>query len=242
MFGTISNHDAATRRDWLAGIVWAVVRVWVGWQFLTAGLDKVGTSAWTGSSAGAQIRQLLGAAITPKMTGGSHPTVLAPFAWLTRHVLLPNATPLAYLVTASELLIGLALLLGLCTPVAAAGGACLNLLYLLSGSIGVNPPMLVIELSIVLVGTTAGLIGLDYFLMPALRQRFARPDAQMGNMAPTPSRRRAAPLAPRILASFAPPALWYQLLQCGPNRHNVVSVRPASRGATPVPSVRPAVR
>jgi thiosulfate dehydrogenase (quinone) large subunit len=180
----ITNDRGDSRRNWLTGIVWAVARVWVGWQFLTAGMDKVGASAWTGSSAGAQIRQLLGVAISPKLTSGAHPTVLAPYAWLARHVLLPNATPLAYLVTALELLIGLALLVGFCTRVAAAGGACLNLLYLLSGSVGVNPLMLVVEVSIVLVGTTAGLIGLDRFLMPALRRRFTDAAVRADGTAP----------------------------------------------------------
>jgi thiosulfate dehydrogenase (quinone) large subunit len=192
MFDVTNDRGVGSRRDWLTGIGWAVARVWVGWQFLTAGMDKVGASAWTGSSAGAQIRQLLGVAISPKLTSGAHPTVLAPYAWLARHVLLPNATPLAYLVTALELLIGLALLVGFCTRVAAAGGACLNLLYLLSGSVGVNPLMLVIELSIVLVGTTAGLIGLDRFLIPALRRRFT--DAAVRADSTAPARPASVPL------------------------------------------------
>jgi len=185
MFDITTDRGVNSRRNWLVGIGWAVARVWVAWQFLTAGIDKVGAAAWTGSSAGAQIRQLLGVAISPKLTSGAHPTVLAPYAWLARHVLLPNATPLAYLVTALELLIGLALLVGFRTRVAAAGGACLNLLYLLSGSVGVNPLMLVIEVSIVLVGTTAGLIGLDRFLMPAPRRRFVGPAVAADSPAPS---------------------------------------------------------
>jgi thiosulfate dehydrogenase [quinone] large subunit len=174
MIGRSRDRGAGTLQDWLAGLLWAIARVWVGWQFLDAGLSKVGAPAWTGASAGAQIRRLLDTAISPKMTGGAHPNVLGPFAWLIRHLFLPNATPLAYLVTAAEMLIGLTLMLGLFTRVAAAGGACLNMIYLLSGSIGVNPPMLAIELAIVLVGTTAGLIGLDLFLVPSLRQYRAR--------------------------------------------------------------------
>jgi thiosulfate dehydrogenase [quinone] large subunit len=176
-----ANQRGIAPSDWLTGILWAIVRIWVGWQFLTAGLSKIGTPAWTGAHAGDQIRQLLGVAVSPKMTGGSHPTVLGPYAWMIRHLFLPNAAPLAYLVTAAELVVGIALILGLCTRIAAAGGACLNLLYLLSGSAGVNPLMLSIELAIVLVGATAGLIGLDLFLMPSLRRRALRARDQHDN-------------------------------------------------------------
>jgi uncharacterized membrane protein YphA (DoxX/SURF4 family) len=112
-------------------------------------------------------------ALSPKMTHGAHHTVLGPCAWLIKHVFLPNAMPLAYLVTAAEFIVGLALVPGICTRVAAAGGACLNLLYLLSGLVGLNPVMLTLEVAIALVGTTAGLIGLDCFLMPSLRRRLA---------------------------------------------------------------------
>ncbi|HWE60669.1 MAG TPA: DoxX family protein [Chloroflexota bacterium] len=173
---SIDARRDRTRLEVLSGILWAIARVWVGWQFLSAALDKIGAPAWTGAAAGAQIRTLLGAALSPKMTQGAHPNVLGPYAWLIRHVFLPNAAPLAYLVTAAEFLVGLALLLGFCTRIAAAGGACLNLLYLLSGSVGVNPVMLTLELAIVLAGTTAGLIGLDLFLMPSLRQHLMRSD------------------------------------------------------------------
>src|SRR5690348_1169007 len=94
-----ATSRAITLRQWVSGILWAIARIWVGWQFLDAGLAKLGAPAWTGASAGAQIRQLLGTAISPKMTGGAHPTVLGPYAWAIRNVFLPNAAPLAYLVT-----------------------------------------------------------------------------------------------------------------------------------------------
>jgi thiosulfate dehydrogenase (quinone) large subunit len=169
MFGSVRSRSAA--RVWLGSILWALARIWVGWQFLDAGLAKIGAPAWTGARAGAQIRQLLGTASSAKMTGGPHATVLGPYAWAIRHLFLPEAAPLAYMVTAAEVGIGAALILGLCTRAAAAGGACLNLLYLLAGSVGVNPLMLSIELAVALVGTTAGLIGVDAFLQPALRRR-----------------------------------------------------------------------
>jgi thiosulfate dehydrogenase [quinone] large subunit len=173
MFTGRTFDQTNTARQWLAGMLWAVARICVGWVFLQASLEKIGAPEWTGAQAGAAVRGFLGYAASPQMTGGPHPNVLSPYAWLDTHVLLPHAVALSYMVTCGEFLIGVALILGLATRVAALGGAFLNIMYLLSGAAGPNVPMLPIELSIVLVGTTAGLIGLDTALLPYLRRRIA---------------------------------------------------------------------
>src|SRR5690348_3831018 len=119
MFTDKSFDQTITTRRWLAGAVWALARIWVGWQFLQAGLEKLGAPAWTGDQAGAAVRGFLGFAASPRMTGGPHPNVLAPYAWLDTHLLLPQAAALSYLVTGAELLIGVTLILGLGTRAAA---------------------------------------------------------------------------------------------------------------------------
>jgi len=64
---------------------------------------------------------------------------------------------------------GVTLILGFCTRAAALGGVFLNLVYMLSGSAGLNVPMFAIGLCIVLVGTMAGTIGVDAVAHPYLR-------------------------------------------------------------------------
>ncbi len=170
---TITARTEATARIGAVSALWAVARVWVGWQFLTASLSKIGDPAWTGAHAGRAVRGFLGFAISARATSGLHPQVLEPYAWLTKTVLLSQAPTLSYLVTAGEFLVGVTLILGFCTRAAALGGAFLNLIYMLSGSAGLNVPMFAIGLSIVLVGTMAGTIGVDAVARPYLRTLLA---------------------------------------------------------------------
>ena len=168
----------AITRERVTSVLWALARIWVGWQFLQASFDKIGAAAWTGAHAGAAVRGFLGYAASSQATGGPYPQVLRPYAWLDTHVLLSHAVELSYLVTAGEFLVGVTLMLGLGTRVAALGGAFLNIIYLLSGSAGMNVPMLPIDLSILLVGTSSGLVGLDAVVLPALQKRVVRVRAQ----------------------------------------------------------------
>ncbi|HVA88212.1 MAG TPA: hypothetical protein VNL71_00075 [Chloroflexota bacterium] len=78
------------------------------------------------------------------------------------------------LVAFGETLVGIGLILGLFTRVAALWGVVLNLMFLFAGATGLNPYMLTADLSILLVGTSAGLLGADYFAMPFLRLEGAR--------------------------------------------------------------------
>ncbi len=166
--------NQATRRGWMMGVAWAVLRIWVGYQFLSAGLQKLGNAAWTGSHAGVALSGFLHFATSPVMTTGAHPNVLMPYVWLSHSIFMGQATTLSYLVTTGECLVGIGLIVGVFTRAAALGGALLNINYLLAGSAGLNTPMLVIELSIVLSGTYAGLVGLDTVLLPVIRSQITR--------------------------------------------------------------------
>ncbi len=155
----------------LRGTIWLVIRLWVGYEFLTAGWDKVAgkdAAVWVGDKAGVGIKGFLTFASSPQMTGGAHPSVLGWYADLIKNVFIPSAGVLTYMVAYGEVLVGLALIFGLFTRFAAFWAAFLNLMFLLAGSTGVNPPMFTLEVFILLVGGTAGLIGLDYFALPVL--------------------------------------------------------------------------
>jgi thiosulfate dehydrogenase [quinone] large subunit len=65
-------------------------------------------------------------------------------------------------------LIGLALVLGAFTGVAAFLGAVLNFSYMFAGSAGVNPGMVLVSLFIVLAWCNSGWYGLDRFLLPKI--------------------------------------------------------------------------
>ncbi len=66
-----------------------------------------------------------------------------------------------------ELLVGIALIVGLFTHFAAFMGVLMNLAYLFAGTTSTNPQLLVVGLTFVLVGgVAAGYYGLDYFARP----------------------------------------------------------------------------
>ncbi len=67
-----------------------------------------------------------------------------------------------------ELLVGIALILGLFTGIAAFFGGFMNMNYLLSGSIAINPIMLLLAFLLITAWRTAGWWGADRWVLPAL--------------------------------------------------------------------------
>lgn len=165
----------------LRGAGWLAARCWVGWEFLSAGREKVTgpeRAAWIGGQAGAAVRGFLGYSLQMAPGGklaGPHPEVQGWYATMIRHALLPHATLFGYLVVFGEVLVGVALILGFATRFAAAMGLLMNLAYLFAGVSSAGPLMVLIELPLLLVGASAGFYGLDRFALPALRRVLARP-------------------------------------------------------------------
>jgi thiosulfate dehydrogenase (quinone) large subunit len=179
------------RRPEITGLLWLVARVWLGWEFLKAGWEKTfgdERAVWIGAQSGEAVRGLLGFSlqIAPggAMAQPKHPEVTAWYASLIRHVFLPHADVMSYLVAFGEILVGIALIVGLFTRFAAAMGLLMNLSYMLAGVSSLSPVMMLIEIPMVLTGTMAGYYGLDRYLMPILRARFARLPRPHWNPAP----------------------------------------------------------
>jgi thiosulfate dehydrogenase [quinone] large subunit len=166
-----------------AGIAWLVVRLWLGYEWVSAGIEKVfgeGNAAWVGNKAGTGVAGFLKGAIAKSSLApgfdpaNAHPGVQTWYAHLAQSVFLPNATLLSYMVAYGELLVGIALIVGIFTHFAALMGVLMNLSYLFAGTTSTNPQLLVVGLVIVLAGGVAvGYYGLDYFARP-LEIRFTR--------------------------------------------------------------------
>lgn len=161
----------AVLRDPRLGLVWLAARLWVGWEFLHAGWDKITDSAWVGSGAPSAIHGFLSFAASDKMTTGDHPAVATWYAWLVNHVFLNIDGFMSYLIAFGEFAVGLGLILGMLTMSAAFLGALMNLNFMLAGSLGTakNPLMFALELLIMFAGAAAYVYGVDRFLMPRLR-------------------------------------------------------------------------
>lgn len=164
-FGTspIENYlFASTKIAWL----WLCARLYIGWAWLSAGMGKFGEAAWTGDNAGAAITGFVQRALTK--TTGEHPDVTGWYAAFLEHVVLPNSTFWSYLIVYGEILVGVALILGIFTGLAAFFGAVMNFSFLFAGTVSSNPVMVLITVFIILAWKVAGYWGLDRFVLPML--------------------------------------------------------------------------
>jgi thiosulfate dehydrogenase (quinone) large subunit len=164
--------------DWLfrskaASVLWLVARLWLGYEWLNAGYQKLWGSEksafWYGGGAG--VKGFSTAGIAGSATGKSG----ASYGWwaaFLHNFVIPNASWIAKLITVSELAIGALLILGLFTGAAAFAGIGLNLIYMFSGSAGVNPAYAIVSLFLILAWRNAGYFGLDRFALPAVRSLF----------------------------------------------------------------------
>lgn len=146
--------------------IWLILRLYVGYEWINAGWGKLSNPAWTGSKAGAAITGFVNGALSK--TGGEHPDVQAWYAWFLRTLVLPYASAWSYLIVTGEVLVGIALILGIFTGIAAFFGSFMNMNYLLAGTVSSNPVLFVIATWLVLAWKTAGWWGLDRWVLPAL--------------------------------------------------------------------------
>ena len=79
-----------------------------------------------------------------------------------------HETWFAWLVTLGELAVGIGLILGVLTGVAAFFGAFMNMSFLLAGSASVNPVMFTLAIGLILAWKVAGYYGVDRYLLPML--------------------------------------------------------------------------
>ncbi|MDL2342874.1 DoxX family protein [Deinococcus sp. MIMF12] len=170
--------------------VWALLRVYVGYEWLVAGWGKVTNPAgvWVGEQAGTAVSGFLTGALAK--TGGDHPDVAGWYAWFLQHVALPNAAVFSYLVAYGEVLVGVALILGLFTGIAAFFGGVMNASYLLAGTVSTNPLLFILATWLVLGWRVAGWWGLDRFVLArfGVTPRPALPSATGPGTVPGPHR------------------------------------------------------
>ena len=146
--------------------IWLPIRLYVGWQWLQAGWSKLNNPVWIGNKAGVAISGFVSGALTK--TGGEHPDVQGWYAWFLERLVLTNLKFWSYLVTIGEFLVGVALILGILTSIAAFFGGFMNMNYLLAGTVSINPILLALAAILVLAWRTAGWWGLDRWVIPAL--------------------------------------------------------------------------
>lgn len=152
--------------DTRIAFVWLLLRLYVGWQWLQAGYEKVISPAWVGSKAGIALQGFLIGAL--RKTAGEHPDVSGWYGTFLQEFVLHHIILFSYLITFGELLVGIALILGIFTGIAAFFGGFMNMNYLFSGTVSINPFLFLIELFLILAWRVAGWYGIDQLLLPLL--------------------------------------------------------------------------
>ncbi len=147
--------------------IWLVVRLWLGYQWLDAGYQKIWGSErgffWFGGGAG--VKGFAAAGVVGSSAGKGSGASYGWWAAVLHDFVVPNASWIAKLVSLGEMAVGIALILGLFTGAAAFGGLLLNMTYLFTGSAGVNPMYVILEVLLILAWRNAGWLGLDRFVL-----------------------------------------------------------------------------
>src|SRR6185369_4385401 len=97
----------------------------LGWEWVSAGYEKLMNPAWFGSDAGAALTGFVQGAVSK--TGGAHPDVQMWYASFLQQVVLPHVNIWSHAVVLGEMAIGLGLIVGLVTGIAAFFGFFMNL-------------------------------------------------------------------------------------------------------------------
>lgn len=144
--------------------VWFLVRLYVGWEWLHAGYGKLINAGgiWVGGKAGVAITGFVNGALAK--TVGEHPDVSNWYAWFLSHFVMPYSSAWSYAVTYGEILVGLGLIFGVFTTIAAFFGFFMNINYLLGGTVSSNPQLLVLALLIMMAYKVSSNIGLERFV------------------------------------------------------------------------------
>ena len=144
--------------------LWFVMRMYVGSEWLLAGWEKVISPAW--GTSGKALAGFVAGALTK--SAGPFPDVQGWYAGFLQLIVLPNAGLFSFIVTWGEVAVGLGVLLGILTGIAAGFGVLMNLNYLLAGTVSINPILGVFGLFLCFSWRVCGWIGIDRWLLPAL--------------------------------------------------------------------------
>lgn len=152
---------SSTQAAWF----WLVVRLYVGYSWITAGWGKINNDAWVGENAGTAIKGFMGGVLAKAEEGKD---VTSWYATFVENVVIPNAKVFSYMVAFGEVLIGLGLIVGLLTGIAAFCGGLMNVSFLLAGTVSSNPVLFILATWLVLAWKNAGWYGLDRWALPLL--------------------------------------------------------------------------
>ena len=152
---------STTRFAWL----WLIIRLYLGWTWLSSGWGKISGGAWM---TGEPLKGFWSGAVAIPAEG--RPAIA--FDWYRSFLqfMLDNGwySWFGPLIAIGETAIGVALIAGALTGIAAAAGAFMNWNFIMAGSASTNGLLLMLAVFLVLAWKVAGWWGLDRWLLPLL--------------------------------------------------------------------------
>lgn len=150
--------------DTRSAAVWLVVRLYLGYEWLHAGLEKLHSTAWTETGLALKGFWVKAVAIPAPP---ARPAIAYDWYRDFLQVLLDHEayTWFAKVIVFSELAVGIALVLGAFVWLAALGGGFLNWNFIMAGTASVNGVLLVLSIALVVAWKVAGWWGLDRWLL-----------------------------------------------------------------------------
>jgi len=155
------------RENVYAAGLFLLLRVYLGWEWMTAGIHKL-TGGFDATG------YLKGAIANPVIDKGTNALVYPTFNAFLERFALPNAKLINIMIPLGETLVGLGLILGAVTATAAFFGILMNFMFMFAGTVSTNPWMLLIGGLVMIAGANAGKFGVDYYLLPLIRKVFKR--------------------------------------------------------------------
>ena len=150
---------------------WLIARLYLGYQWLLAGWHKVyGDDRWIAVDGqdGLALRSFWERAVAiPEQ--GRPPIVYDWYRDFLQYMIDHEWYEwMAWVIAIGEVAVGIALIVGLFTGIAAICGATMNFNFMLAGSASTNPVLFLLAVLVLLGWKVAGWIGLDRWALPAL--------------------------------------------------------------------------
>ena len=158
-----------------AAIVWTILRIWLGIQWIEAGWHKV----TGGFDASGFIKGAIAGA------SGDHPAVQGWYAAFLEGFAVPNIEIFNTLIPWGEFLVGLGLIIGAATIPALLAGAFMNLNFLMAGTVSTNPVLYTAAIILLFTGAAGYFYGVDRFAVPYVKNFFNKKKNLPKEMKPT---------------------------------------------------------
>ncbi|MCM3570979.1 DoxX family membrane protein [Neobacillus mesonae] len=151
------------RQSKAASVILTVLRLYVGYVWLTAGWHKLASGGFDASG-------FLKGAIANPVKGPDGTVIFGWYIDFLQHIALPNTHIFNTIIPLGEFIVGLGLLLGCLTTAAMFFGLLMNFSYLFAGSVSSNPLDILVGVIILFAGFNAGRIGIDGWIIPFIRK------------------------------------------------------------------------